>query len=370
MKKTALILTTLVVIAIVIASHLWRSNPSSTNGKPVVKIGAMFALTGNMQDVGNSGFKAFTKSIEDANRNPDNKLYYELLVEDDQMNAHRAHTITNKFVSVDDVNVLIGYFSVPARVIAPLAAKHKIINFNTSFATDIFKSKYNFQNCMTIRGTSEGQVRFLKFKGHDSVTLLFANFAAADDILEELLPLLSQNNIKVEIERFVPGERDFKMIINKLKASPTGAVILYAFPPELDIIAKELKQQQVDKTISVIDLIPMVANLALFEGVYNVGTNQISEALRKHVGLENQTTLYATYLYDTGKIIVEAFEKTYDGKEIPSADTVADFIHGYGRWKGEVGEYTVDSRGQFATDSKKTIEITVVKDGKLIKVEE
>jgi ABC-type branched-subunit amino acid transport system substrate-binding protein len=82
------------------------------DNRPVVKIGAMFSLTGNMAEVGISASKALAKAIEDENSNPRNRLHYELIVEDDQMNSYRANNIARKFIDVDRVDVMVGSYNI------------------------------------------------------------------------------------------------------------------------------------------------------------------------------------------------------------------------------------------------------------------
>lgn len=337
---------------------------ASVDERPIIKIGAMLPLTGNSQALGNAAKKALSKAFEDANQNTNNKLRYELILEDDQMNSQKAHTIINKFVSLDEVNAVITYFSIPARVVAPIAAERKIINFNCSLATDIYKSKYNFQNFITNKAEADGMVEFLQIKGVDDVSLLFQSFAGADDILKELLPGLKQANINYDVERFNFGERDFKTTLYKLKTSPSQAVLVYAFEPELDIITKEMKLQKFDKFVGFVDAIPMTANIELYEEMYNIGSAPMPQDLRIHLDLESDNPSYATYMYDIGTIIVDAYENVYNGQNIPNNETVADFILSKKQFNGRVGDYTIDGNGQFHSK----VEITVVENGKLVPV--
>ena len=331
--------------------------------KPVVKIGAMFPLTGNFAETGEASRKALAKAIEDANANPDNRLYYELIVDDDQSDMRRAQTIMNKYFAIDKVNVISTFYSMPARIVAPEATKRQVVHFNCSYANDILQSKYNFQNFVSLKAEARGVADFLKDKKADKVSLFFGNIGASDYLLNELTVLLDEIGIKYEVERFMPGERSFNISMRKFKDSDPKAIVVFSFEPELDIIAKEISLNQIDKMIVFPDFIAMSRNIELFEGMYNIGSVKMSDELREHIGFaEDENTSFAAYLYDTGSFIVEAFEKVYSGGSIPTGEEIADMLLSQKYYKGEVGDYILDDNGQF--NSK--VEVTVVRDGKMV----
>ena len=370
MKKIASILAMLVLAGagIWIATLLSvPNNDSIGEGKPVVKIGAMFPLTGNMAESGESSSKALVKAFEDANANPANRLHYELLVDDDQADPRRAQVIMNKYFAIDKVNVISTFYSMPARVVAPEATRRQIVHFNCSYSDDILQSKYNFQNFISLKAEAQGIVDFLKAKKVESVSLFFENLGAADYLLNDLTAMLKETGIAYELDRFMPGERNFNISVGRLKRADTQALVVLSFNPELDIIAKEIRLNQIDKIVAFAGNIQMSQHVELFEGMYNIGSVDMPDDLRKHIGFkEDDNTAFATYLYDTGNIIVGAFEKAYNGKEIPSGEEIADTILSQRHYKGEVGDYTLDDNGQFNS----RIETTVVKNGKFERVEE
>ncbi|MDD3669567.1 MAG: ABC transporter substrate-binding protein [Alphaproteobacteria bacterium] len=337
----------------------------SSSGKPIVRIGAIFPLTGNMADIGYAAYKGFAKGIEDANANPQNRLYYELLAEDDQMQPRRTKTIADKFVYLDRVNVLIGLFSTSVRVIAPIAAQRQILNFNLAYADAGLGTRYNFQNFTTTEAEADALTRFLISRNITDVFLFFANQGGADDLLARLLPKLKEQNIRVVMERFNPGERRFAIPVMKIKRTNTQAVLVYAFSPEQDIIAKEFRQQKLKKIVNFVDGIRMARDLSSYEGWYNTGAVGLSSEVQRYLGLDGKNPAYANYLYDSATMIVNAFERTYDGVNIPSADAVSATLLSRQKYSGLVGDYVLDDRGQFHSP----VETTMIKDGAFVKVE-
>jgi len=357
MKKWLLSLC--MVLALVACDN--KKEEAQANGKPVVKIGASFPLSGNMASIGNAAHKALTASINDANANPSNKYYYELLVENDQMDPKLVNNIVNKYIFSDKVNVIFSYFSTANRVVAPLAASRKIINFMTGFGEDILQSKYNFQNFLTYEAENEAVIHFFEKKNIKNVDLIYQNIGAADQLLYPLQEMLKEKGIEYTVHRFNKEERDFSTLVFKIKNSPSQAVFIYAFEPEADILTKELKQQEVDKIIAYNDGLPMTTDYALYEGYYNVGSILTPAEYQKAWGLEGQNAAYATYLYDSGKIVVDAFENTPTVSEIPTSDEVSDYLLSKKNYQGIVGEYILDEKGQFHSKGQ----TSVVHNGKI-----
>ena len=330
--------------------------------KPIVKIGASFPLTGNMASIGNAAHKALTAAINDANKNPNNKYYYELLVENDQMDPKLVNNIANKYIFSDKVNVIFSYFSVAGRVVAPLAVRHKIINFNTGFGDDTLQSKYNFQNFLTLEAENEAVIDFLTKKNATNVDLIYQNIGAADQFLTPLQKMLEARGIAYTIHRFNKDERDFSTLVFKVKNSPSQAVFIYAFEPEADILTKEFRQQELNKIIAYNDGLPMTLNYALYEGYYNIGSILTPVEYQKAWGLEGQNAAYAAYLYDDGKIVVDAFENAPTTNEIPTSDEVADYLLNKKNYSGIVGEYKLDNTGQFHSRGQ----VSIVKNAQMV----
>ncbi len=323
--------------------------------KPIVKIGASFPLTGNMASIGNAAYKALVASINDVNKNENNKYRYELITEDDQMDAKYVNNVANKFIFQDKVDVLISYFSIAGRVVAPLAAQNRIINFNFGFGDEVLQSKYNFQNFLTVEAENEAVLDFLKKNDVQNVDLVYQNIGAADQFLTPLTEKLREAEILYKIYRFNKGERDFKILVSQIKESPSKAVFIYAFEPEADILTQEFRTQNVQKLVAYNDGLPMTKNYEIYEGYYNIGSIMTPEKYQKEWGLEGQNAAYAVYLYDTGQIIAEAYENTPTQNKIPTSDEVSAYLHSKENYLGLAGNLRLDEKGQFHSKGQTTI---------------
>ena len=346
-----------------VACDKQNNNPQN---KPVVKIGASFPLTGNMAPIGNAAHKTLVAAINDANKEADNKYYYDLSIENDQMDPKIINNVANKYIYQDKVNVIVSFFSGAGRIIAPMAAKTQTINFSFGFDDVVLQSKYNFQNFLTGADENAATVKFLKSKSVKNVDLVYQNIGAADQLLKPLLKDLTNAKIKYTVHRFNKGETDFKVLVSKLKNSKSDAVFIYAFEPESDILTREFRVQNLNKIIAYSDGLPMTNDYKLYEGYYNIGSFVIPDDLKTAWGLDGQNAAYSAYLYDTGRIIVDAYENTNTENKVPTADEISAHLLSKTNYNGIVGKYRLDSRGQFHSDGLTTI----VKDGVLQSVKE
>ena len=359
MKK---LLTILCMILALCACDKHDENPTN---KPVVKIGASFPLTGNMASIGNAAHRALVAAIDAANANQQNRYFYKLTVENDQMEPKVINTVANKFIYQDKVDVIISFFSGAGRIVAPMAAKNQTINFSFGYDDVVLQSKYNFQNFLTGMAENAATIKFFKENSVKNVDLVYQNIGAADQLLKSLVKDLDAAKIKYTIHRFNKGETDFKVFVSKLKNSKSDAVLIYAFEPESDILTREFRTQNLDKIIAYSDGLPMTNDYELYEGYYNIGSFVTPDDLKKQWGLDGQNAAYSAYLYDTGNIIVNAYENAETVNPVPNSDEISAYLLSREDYSGVVGEYKLDKRGQFHSNGQ----TTVVKDGKLVPYE-
>ena len=345
-------------------THADIATLSNINNKPVIKIGVQLPLTGNMADMGITNRKAFSKSIQDINSNPENKLYYELLIEDNRNDMRTANSIVTKFIFADKVNVLVDHLPAIARVTAPLATKNKIPNLHYAHSSDFLDSKYNFKGLPTNDAVADATVRLLDSKSIKNVALIIQNAGSGDELLDALSQRLEHRDIPFSVERFNPGEKDFSILVGKTKNRDAEAVVVFANTPELEILGREFNRQGVDKLIVFpSSAVYMNQNINLFEGRYTVDFLQPSASLRKHLGFnEGDNTYHSAFYYDAGTIITQAFEKVYDGTHIPVGDEIADQLLNQKEYQGCLEVYTLDERGRFLCK----VETFIVKNGEFV----
>ena len=367
MKKKIWVVTAVIVIVAVGIFAFSGRRDENASGKPVVKIGAALPLSGNFADMGCQAKVALSKSVEEANKNKDNQFYYELLIENAEMNPAKTTAVATKFIEYDKASAIVSLFSMDARVVAPLATKNKTVHINCGYADkNILQSKYNFVNFTPLDSQVRALYDFIKNNKIKRVSLLFENMGGADEILDQLLPVFGQNKIAFDLQRFNPGERDFKQLVRKIKSDDSAGLLVYSFEPEQDIIAKELIQQKVNKKISFVDGSMLSAYLELFDGTYNIGAAQPPAEFKQRLGVKSPNASIAAYVYDIGSVIVSAMEHAAGrDSEVPTGEEISDALLKQKYFTGVVGDYEIAQNGQFYSPVK----IYLIKDGEYIKAE-
>ncbi len=103
--------------------------------KPLIKIGVSAPLTSDNAHLGESMRDAMTMAKE--NLPADTKFDYEIIFEDDGLEAKRAALAANKLVSVDKVDALVSFSSGTGGVISPIAEQNKKIHFGIASAQSV-----------------------------------------------------------------------------------------------------------------------------------------------------------------------------------------------------------------------------------------
>lgn len=361
MKK---LLTIIGIIAIAAAAFFaLRPARESATDKPIVKIGVALPLTGNMAELGQSAKAAILSAFNTANSDTTNNLHYKVILEDDQFDPMVMKKIADKFVYQDKVNVIIDHFSVGAKVYGQVADQHKIINFHCSFGNAGLLGKYNFQHFLSVDTEVKSVGDFLEKRNLNDVALVIHNLGSGQEFLGKLEPELKSRNIKFHTETFNSGERDFNILIGKIKNKQ--ATFIFAFSPELDILTKEIRKQGLfdRQTIVIADL--MAEKYDVYEGAFSIGAVPTPQNLRKQLNLDGPAT-YANYMYDIANIVVTGYEKSFDGTNIPTSDEVSAAIHSQKEWNGTVGEMSLDTSGQFHS----AVHEIVIKNGTPVSVKE
>ena len=337
-------------------------NSLSDDARPIVKIGAILPLTGNMASLGRIEQKSLQTAIIDANKNANNKYYYELLVEDSAGDTKIANNIAKKFANIDHVNALVSYTTLVGRATSLVANAQSIVHFNCSLGNSgVLAGPMDFQNFVQLDKLGAKTIDFLKSRNIKTLTIADANIGSSQEKIEIFKPMLDSAGIKYHIELFSSDERNFSSIVNKIKSYNDDAILISAFDPAISLITIELTRQKYEKLMLSTDNIRFARDIKIFEGMYNIGSVLPTDEFQKHIGIMGENPGYSNYMYDIVGILVETFEKTGDGISVPKSEDIASAMHSQKHFIGIVGNYYVRQNGAF--DS--AVMASIVKNGKL-----
>lgn len=235
------IVWSVVVLAIIVWAIFGNETKKENLEKSVVKIGLILPLTGDLSFYGESAKNGAMLAIDEVLE--DNKFDYELIIEDSGNDIRKTSTIANKMITLDRVNAVFTLFAPPANVLKLLADKHQIIHIGAAWETGYTEGVYNFNNWNVIEDEIDVLTNKLKEDDLTNVAVFNVNQSGFNKAKEKMYESFKANGINVCNEViFNFGRKDFRTDIYKAKECKPDIYILEAFTPELDVLAKQLKE--------------------------------------------------------------------------------------------------------------------------------
>ena len=151
---------------------------------------------------------------------------------------------------------------------------------------------------------------------------------------------LKGTNIKIVAEEsYNSGERDFRSLILKTKNSGADIYFIEAVAPELEILAKQIKEAGIKTPLTSIESFEFTDQPKLFEGLWYVNAADQSQAfMDKFKTAYGETPKFGGGNgYDTINILVYAYEKAGDGKTIPTSNQVVSALLSIQNFDGAMG---------------------------------
>lgn len=363
------IVISLIVILVVIGAFFALKASSTPQEKPVIKIGVALPLTGDVSALGQSAQKALLMAQADLE---DTKYKYEFIFEDDQFKPALGATIANKFISVDNVSVMLSFGSPVANVISPITEKQKVPHINF-FASDtkVANGKYNFLHYTPPYIDTKLFMEQLSKKGIKNLVVFeISDNPGAAAISQALEKSIEGTDVKIVANpKFNTGTRDFRTLINSVKDLDADIYVLQSSSPELETLFKQMKELGVQTPVTSIETFEFANEIGLFEGSWYINAADpqkwfVDEFTSKY---KETPKFGAAHAYDALNIIVKAVEKTGDGKTVPTRDQIRDSIENIKSFDGAVGKgLKFDENGQLVSGAV----VRMVKDGKPVTVSE
>lgn len=343
MSSTAKWVIAIIVVILVIAG-IWSysSKPATPTGeKPTITLGISAPLSGNVAFLGVNFQKAINLAMSELSTST-NKYNYKVVFEDDQFNPSSAVTAVNKLISVDKVDALVTIGSPVGNAVNPIAEQNKIVNINSGASDpNVAKGRYNFIHWTPPYEEVKLMIAELQKKGIKKVAV-FAQIdnPGIDASIKSFKENIKGTDIKIVAEEnYKSGERDFRSLILKTKNSGAEIYFVEAVAPELEILAKQIRESGIKSPITSIESFEFTEQPKLFEGLWYVNAaDQGAEFINKFKAVYGSLPNFGGGNgYDTINMLVYAFEKAGDGKSKPSSDQVVEALQGIKDFPGAMG---------------------------------
>jgi ABC-type branched-subunit amino acid transport system substrate-binding protein len=329
--------------------------------KPVVKIGIITPLTGDLAFVGQSVRNGINYGLQDLGNT---KFKYVAVFEDNQYHGTKTALITPKLINIDKVDALISTWTETGLIVSPIAEKYKVLHFGMCWAPKVAEGRYNFDIYAPPREQVRAYVAGLKKRGITSLAILYCNSNSANQLLEELNKQLPAAGIQVVArEGFNFGERDFRTVLAKINQKHPAALFMHGFSPEVELIGRQFTEGKFPFQLTSIEIFDETPQQSLFEGDWYAGPiladPALAERYRRQFGYYMMNAV--PYMHDIVKIIAQAYE-SFPGDQKPTTDQVVDVISNMKSFSGWGGTFIPNKEGYF--EGKSTIKM--IKDGRSV----
>lgn len=349
-NKSKVILIIVVVGIIVFLAGLWFSKAQKTIlpiPKETVKVGVILPLTGASAHMGESVKKAILLAEEQLFLK--RKYDYQVIFEDDEMDITKTSTALSKLVNIDKVDIVVSFTSGPGNVVTPANQDGKFIHFGIASDPEIAKGRFNFIHWTPPQAQVEKFIEEIKKKGIKRMAFIGFQQKGAVAVWEMLKKELQKLEVEVTAEEwFAVGTRDFKTMILKIKQSNPEIVYISTFSPELEILAKQIKELRLDAPLTSIEAFEYTQQPELFEGYWYI---QAGEPKEDFISVYQNRygeipDIGAANGYDIFNLIADGFEEAGKGLEKkPSLEQVVNQLYQITNFSGALGKLTIPESG-------------------------
>lgn len=365
MKKY--LLTLCMVLALAACDN--KKEETQTNAKPVIKIGAILPLTGSQASMGEAAKAGMQKALKEKS-NSDLHYNYQLVFEDNQAKLPSMPAIANKMIMQDDVDVMGTITTAMAKVISPISDSKEKVVYAFSIEQEKYSrfGKYAFTQGTSVEALCDKFVESFAGNNKDNFSIFVENIGVLGPLTTYLKTKLTEKGIRYKINEFNPGETDFRIVIEKNKAEGYTNFGVFAFPPERNILMKQLLESGIsykDFYSFSLDMDNVAEN---YDGIktitYPCGTEDFIESIQKEYNLGS--TYGSAEFYDFVSLMIDAYEALYKEGQKPTAEEVTNYIHNKKEFPCMSGQCVVHPNG-FIINAPI---IRIYKDNKWVKIEE
>ncbi|TAK57349.1 ABC transporter substrate-binding protein [Patescibacteria group bacterium] len=351
------------LVLILIGVGIWQNN-TGPKKSDVITIGVVAPLSGNLAFLGEGMKNAVVLAEEQLNKS--GKHTYRVIVEDDGFDVKRTASALSKLVSIDKVNAVVTIASAAGNVAKPIAEQNKIVHFAIASDPHIAEGMYNFIHWTPPVEEVKVFVPELQKRGFKRLAVFGAKIQGIQAVVDELSKQLGGTDIEIvynETHNF--GVKDYRTMIAKAKATNPDIYVLEEFSPELEILAKQLREAGIREPITSIESFEQTEQFSLFEGSWYVNaadaTGEFIDAYTKRFG--KGPTLGTPNAYDIVNLIVSAGE-SIDGQV--TNEKLAEALLRVKDQKGALGNLTINPDGLVLSKAV----VRMIKDGKPVTISE
>jgi branched-chain amino acid transport system substrate-binding protein len=295
------------------------------NAKPVIKIGAMYPLSGDGAAFGVAAQNDAEMFFEEFNKKP-HKFDYKIIFEDNQYVLSKQATLTQKLINADKVDVLISVMSNFGAVVAPTAEQNKVIHFSVATDPAVSKGFYNLITSSNPEGEADVMYRQLLKQGVKKVDVVIVNATGPQSMLDYFQKRIEQDK-QIEIGQTFyvnADEKDFRIMLYKIKKNNPDYILAQLAMPTIDVFMKQYRESGIDIPVTGIESFTYLQNRELAEGMWYVDAAPATDdfVARYQAKTGSATTDYSEYM----DFILQMITFGYEGAGTTDKEQVINYI--------------------------------------------
>lgn len=218
-----------------------------------VKMGVVLDITGAGASLGVAERETIEMLAEQVNEDGGiGGRELEVIIEDNQSTEDGAAKATNKLLTTDEVDILVGASRTgPSLAMRPLAEEAQIPMISLAANQAIVDgSEWVFKTAQNDRVVLEKMVDDMSAKGYKKIALARDASGFGEGIQEMLAEIGSGAGIEVTtVEKFAPDATDFTAQMVNVRDAQPDAVLIWGIPPAAALAQKAYVQLGIDKPV-------------------------------------------------------------------------------------------------------------------------
>lgn len=357
-KKLWAVIGIIIVIVVVVVLAIKKPGTASAD---TIKIGVVSPMTGPKSKLGEGLKQAIILAQTDIGTT---KKHYEFIYEDSRGDAAASAAAAQKLIAIDKVNALVSISSQDGNIVGLAAQNAHIPHFGIANDTHVENGDYSFTHWAPAEAQAQLMATELQKKGLKKVAFLMEQNDAWVAALSGFEAAIANTDTKIVYqEKFVTGTSDFRTMLQKVKQTNPDVLLIEAFSPMAEQIAKQAKELGLKPVITSITAFGTVKDFTPFEGDWFVSgklsTEEFAKKFEAQAGYPQ--TIGSNYGYDVAHILISVYDNATDisGSAIRDALRAYD----YSKTPSSVGKLTgLTEKGRIKSEAA----VLMIKNGQQV----
>ncbi len=343
-----LLLCVLAVIGVVVTT-------SQTKPTPVIKIGALYPLTGPVATLGEQFKNGALLAVDDINKKERSRKF-ELVLEDSQMDPKIAVSAAQKLINADQIKIIHSLGSGVGLAVKPITEQNGVLLFSDAAHPNITKdSRVVLRHSNIAEKDAEVLVEAIRAHTPKTIGLIYINDDWGKAFLAQYQKflLMALPNLVIKSEAHSSKETNFRTVLLKLTQEKPDIVVIASFGSAPGVIVNQLKELGFQGKIFLNVGLILSADAQKIagdnlKGVYYQTFEELpSEFVNRYVTIYGKKPgLFELFAYTDIELIRDAIQKV---GENPTA--MASSIKKLGTFSGTYETVTISSQGDIVVQT-------------------